>query len=219
MAKRYKEKSRKNLKINKKRLTKRQDEQENRKIKFKNIVFLIVIIIIIIVVVIGIKLNWFDNHGSKEIGNIAEAESETVKEIVEKIEENKKIKSNLLNPEELNKEIDEIINENGQSNSSYITQIHYKLKDLNNGKIDVYYKANGNELVKMVINIKSKEIESTEKYEDEYLLSKPKIRNNLQENIEEDFNKKKKESNAQDKIVNIIITNTEIVINTNVDNS
>lgn len=198
MAKRYKEK-----------------EKKNSIFKIKNILLFIAIVAIII---LAIRQNWF-YFIEQAIRNMKKEtiSSQETQEVTINIEKNKKLNSNLLKPSELNNEIDGIIKEGIENvNDNYIIKIHYKLEELNKGTIDIYYKAGENELIKMSINITNKEIENVEKYEDEELLKKDKIVENLEENIEEDFNKRKKEIISEKRIVNIIITNTEVVINTEV---
>ena len=65
----------------------------------------------------------------------------------------------------------------------------------------------------MTINIETKEIETTEQYEDEFLFSKNKIEENLDENIEEDFDKNKEKIVPETTFLNVIITNTKVVTN------
>lgn len=198
-------------------MAKRYKEKENKNsiFKIKNILLFIAIVAIII---LAIRQNWF-YFIEQAIRNMKKEtiSSQETQEVTINIEKNKKLNSNLLKPSELNNEIDGIIKEGIENvNDNYIIKIHYKLEELNKGTIDIYYKAGENELIKMSINITNKEIENIEKYEDEELLKKDKIVENLEENIEEDFNKRKKEIISEKRIVNIIITNTEVVINTEV---
>lgn len=195
-------------------MAKRYKNNERKKGKIKYFLFFLAIIIIL--VAYGIHQKWFVRE-TKQENNQEISGEKVVEEITEKVEKNRKLTSNLLNPKELNDEIMSILADT-YPEGSYITKIHYKLKNLESGNIDIYYKANGKELLKMVVNIDSKEIESTEKYEDEYLLSKGEILNNLTENIEQDFNNRKAEMELGNKVVNIIITNTEVVINTSINN-
>lgn len=202
-------------------MAKRYKEKTKKKFKIKNILICIIFIILFAVIIIGVKQKWFDfDHIKQRIKDQEEQEIsfELFQNITKKVEENRKLTSNLLKPSELNNEIDSMINEEEENkDNNYIVKIQYKLKDLNTGTIDIYYKAGKDNLIKMVVNIENKEIESTEKYEDKELVKKDKIRNNLEENIEEDFNKRKEKLNSEYEVVNIIITNTEIVINTGVE--
>ena len=73
------------------------------------------------------------------------------------------------------------------------------------------------QLLKININILEKKIESVEEYKDDALLEREKIVNNLSENVQDDFESKKDKLDSENKSVNVIITNTEIVINTSFD--
>lgn len=133
---------------------------------------------------------------------IEKKENETVK--LQEIDNN--LNSNLLSPEKLN---DEIVKKIGEE--YYIVKLQYKLQKLDKGKIEAYY-SNGKDIIKMTINIEDKKIEKIENCEDEFLTKKLKIVNNLEENVKQDFEDNKSKLN-KDNELNIIITDTEIVIN------
>ena len=198
-------------------MAKRYKEKEKRKLNIKNILIFLVIILIIVFIIIGIKQKWFDFDYIKNMLEQSKQEEisfELFQNITRKVEENKKLSSNILNPAELNNEINAIINEGEETkNSNYIVKIQYKLKTLSSGTIDIFYKVSENDLIKMTVNLETKEIESTEQYEDEFLLSKSKIEENLEENIEKDFESRKEEIIENATFLNVIITNTEIVTN------
>ena len=198
-------------------MAKRYKEKEKRKLNIKNILIFLVIILIIVFIIIGIKQKWFDFDYIKNMLEQSKQEEisfELFQDITRKVEENKKLSSNILNPAELNNEINAIINEGEETkNSNYIVKIQYKLKTLSSGTIDIFYKVSENDLIKMTVNLETKEIESTEQYEDEFLLSKSKIEENLEENIEKDFESRKEEIIENATFLNVIITNTEIVTN------
>ena len=198
-------------------MAKRYKEKEKRKLNIKNILIFLVIILIIVFIIIGIKQKWFDFDYVKNMLEQSKQEEisfELFQNITKKVEENKKLSSNILNPAELNNEITAIINEGEETeNSNYIVKIQYKLKTLSSGTIDIFYKVSENDLIKMTVNLETKEIESTEQYEDEFLLSKSKIEENLEENIEKDFESRKEEIIENATFLNVIITNTEIVTN------
>ncbi len=174
-------------------------------------IILFIIIVIIAIVCIGINKNWFGNH--KEHNNEPES---LPQEIISKLQQNSTLNSNLLNPEELNNEIFSKLG-NISQDEVYATRIHYKLKSLDNGTIDLYYEINNSKLLKININILEKKIESVEEYKDDALLEREKIVNNLSENVQDDFESKKDKLDSENKSVNVIITNTEIVINTSFD--
>ena len=198
-------------------MAKRYKEKEKRKLNIKNILIFLVIILIIVFIIIGIKQKWFDFDYIKNMLEQSKQEEisfELFQDITRKVEENKKLSSNILKPAELNNEINAIINEGEETkNSNYIVKIQYKLKTLSSGTIDIFYKVSENDLIKMTVNLETKEIESTEQYEDEFLLSKSKIEENLEENIEKDFESRKEEIIENATFLNVIITNTEIVTN------
>lgn len=198
-------------------MAKRYKEKEKRKLNIKNILIFLVIILIIVFIIIGIKQKWFDFDYVKNMLEQSKQEEisfELFQNITKKVEENKKLSSNILNPAELNNEITAIINEGEETkNSNYIVKIQYKLKTLSSGTIDIFYKVSENDLIKMTINLETKEIESTEQYDDEFLLSKNKIEENLEENIEKDFESRKEEIIENVTFLNVIITNTEVVTN------
>ena len=187
--------------------------KEKQKSKQKCIIFIIIIIIIAILIFVAIKNNWFNGSNLQE-----EKQDETTqlsKQISEYINKENKLNSNLLNPTELSNEVYSQLS--GISQGGYIVKMHYKLKTLDDGNIDVYYKINDNELLKLIISVENKTVENMEEYKDDSLLEKEKITDNLNENIEEDFNRRKEDSENENAIVNIIITDTEIVINTSLE--
>ena len=198
-------------------MAKRYKEKEKKKLNIKNVLIFLVVILIIVFIIIGIKQKWFDFDYVKnmlEQSRQEEISFELFQNITKKVEENRKLSSNILNPAELNNEINAIINEEEEAeNKNYIVKIQYKLKTLNSGTIDIFYKVSENDLIKMIINLETKEIESTEQYEDEFLLSKNKIEENLEENIEKDFESRKEEIIENVTFLNVIITNTEVVTN------
>lgn len=198
-------------------MAKRYKEKEKKKLNIKNVLIFLVIILIIVFIIIGIKQKWFDFDYVKNMLEQSKQEEisfELFQNITKKVEGNKKLSSNILNPAELNNEITAIINEGEETkNSNYIVKIQYKLKTLSSGTIDIFYKVSENDLIKMTVNLETKEIERTEQYKDEFLLSKSKIEENLEENIEKDFESRKKEIIENATFLNVIITNTEVVTN------
>ena len=227
MAKRYKEKERKRRQNPAQRYKEREyKEVDSRNIKNKrkktNLKIMIIFIIMLVAIVgIGINQKWFNfNISSNEEKEITEEEKEAdkiIKEITDKAEQQTIIlENNLLNPEELTNEISsklEIMSEG----ETQVIQIHYRLKSLNSGTIDIYYKINNTDLIKINVNIDEKKIENIEEYNDDNLLQKEVIGDNLKEEVEEDFESRKESLDIENKSINIIITNTEVVINTGVD--
>lgn len=197
---------------------------EKKKGKVKYIVFLIIIIVVF--VYIAMEQKWFgiinENKNISEKTKQEEYKEEETDKIIEQIHEkvenkNEPINANLLNPEELNNTLIQTLNNKEQE--SYIIKIHYKLKKIDIGYVDVYYNVNNNIILKLTINVNNKIVESMEEYDDENLLRKNKIESNLAENIEEDFNRRFKNIENENTIVNIIITNTEVVINSSIESA
>lgn len=193
-------------------MAKRYKEKNIKKTK-RNFLILVIIIIIIIIFLYNDKINqlWNNIFNFKE-NNISI--NEEVKLDID-FDKNKGLNSNLLNISELDNEIHNIIVNSIQNiGECEIIKIHYQLEEINKGKIYVYYKIANNKLVKTIINMENKLIESIEEEENTELLKKDKIIENLSEDIEEEFYKKKEEITKEYMMVNIIVTNTEVVINT-----
>ena len=173
-------------------------------------IILFVVIIVAVIVFIGVNQNWFNssNETSKEEDNLIQG--------IRKELESSILESNLLNPEELNNEIISKLSDVSQD-EAYVVRIQYKLKALDNGTIYLYYKINNTNLMRVNVNISEKKIDSIDEYSDDTLLAKYKIGNYLKENVQEDFESKKDKLDSESKSVNVIITNTEVVINTSVD--
>ena len=176
------------------------------KIKY---IILLIIVIIIAIIFIGINQNWFSSND--EVNNV---EENSIQVLSKKIENNS-LESNLLNPEELNNEI--ISKLDASQEKVDAVRIQYKLKALDSGNIYLYYKINDTDLIRVDVNISEKKIENAEEYNDDVLLSKEKITDNLKENVQEDFESKKNKLDSDSKRINVIITDTEVVINTSVD--
>ena len=228
MAKRYKEKERKKRQNTAQRYRKREyKEVDNKNIKNKskktNLKIMIILIILLVAIIgIGINQKWFNfNISSNEEKEITEEEKEAdriIKEISDKAKQQSIIlESNLLNPEELTNEISSKLGTMSEGETQVI-QIHYKLKSLDSGTIDIYYKINHIDLMKINVILDEKKIGNIEEYTDDNLLQKEVIGDNLSENVQEDFESKKAKLDADNKSVNVIITNTEIIINTSFDN-
>ena len=92
----------------------KENEKKRGKFKLKNILLLIILIVTITILIIGIKQDWFKFNYIEEKIKAQQAEeisAEIFQNITQKVEENRKLTSNLLKPAELNNEIDSIINE------------------------------------------------------------------------------------------------------------
>ena len=93
--------------------------------------------------------------------------------------------------------------------------MNYKLKDLENGKVELFYKINDSEILNLIINLKDKKLEKAEELQDNEMLEKKEVIENINEDIKTDFeeNKNKLKPDEGKNILNIIITDTEIIIN------
>lgn len=187
-------------------MAKRYKRKENKKWK----IFLFFFIIIII---IGIIILWQKNNNLNE-NKVIETEIENVvlQEIVENIRQNNDIlSSDLLVPKEICIEIEEILKSNIENGS--IIKINYQLKSLEEGNLFLYYKLGENNIVKIEIDIASKMIQNISNYNESDLDGKSVIKENLNENIKKDFENNKSKLENDNNRLNIIITNTEIIIN------
>lgn len=185
MEKRYKQKSNKNK---------------------KTIVVIIAIIIVIIIVFFLIN-----NKGKKTIINntLTESINEALEYDNNEVEEknnNIKLSSNLIVPEELNKEMLSNIGQDAE-----LIKIQYKLINLEDGEIELFYKDEG-KIIKIEVNIKEKSIVNMTEIEDDELIKKSKIQDNIKENIE-NYYEENKELLNDEKVLNIIITDTEVIMN------
>lgn len=52
--------------------------------------------------------------------------------------------------------------------------MNYKLKDLENGKVELFYKINDSEILNLIINLKDKKLEKAEELQDNEMLEKKK---------------------------------------------
>lgn len=125
--------------------------------------------------------------------------------------ENVSLSSDVLIPKDLDNEVRS--NFESKLKDSDIVRIHYKLKSLEEGTVQLYYKLNEEKLYLVQVDISSKKIIEADEVEDEDLLNKSAIINYLNEDIKQDFDGYKNDLNTEDSRLNIIISNTEIVIN------
>lgn len=182
MAKRYKDESRRNYKV-------------NEKINIKKIV------ICLIIIAVALGLLFIIKHNNKiEVGN---AKINTYKIA--------NLNSDLLIPKDLNEEIKKELN----IENIKLVKMNYKLKDLENGKVELFYKINDSEILNLIINLKDKKLEKAEELRDNEMLEKKEVIENINEDIKTDFeeNKKRLKPDEGKNILNIIITDTEIIIN------
>ena len=94
-----------------------------------------------------------------------------------------------------------------------VVRIHYQLKTLEDGIIRIYYKLDDEKIYSAEVDIASKVITKFEENEDEELAQKSTIEDNLEEDVKQDFETYKDRLNGENSRLNIIISNTEIIIN------
>ena len=196
-------------------MAKRYKESKNKKVnKTKIILFFLVIIVIIgIVIFINNKPNNEEKNNTEniEVGKQPKIQEEVLQEITETIKkDDNKLSSNLLDPEEVCKEVKTISNE--EIGNGYIVKINYQIKTLEEGKLFLYYKLENSNVIVIEINIEDKQIENITNYDGNDLAEKPEIKDNLKEDISKYFEKSKSKLEEESK-VNIIITETDIISN------
>lgn len=198
-------------------------KEKKRKFKHKGMIILLSALIVII----GYTIYYFvdsnknqqnevknnDNIYNSTINEVNNTEKDYTETEINVEEENLKTKlsSNILNPVDLNNEVLEKIKEveNGE-----IIKIQYKLKSLENGVIELYYRTEKTIYV-VEVDIASKTAKNAIEYKEKDLNTRQVITDNLKENINEDFERYKEKINNEGKCLNIIITDTEVVLNTN----
>ena len=94
-----------------------------------------------------------------------------------------------------------------------VVRVHYKLKTLEEGTAQVYYKLENSKIYLVEVDIASKSITDYKEIEDEDLVKKSSISDNLEEDVKQDFEKYKDRITEESGRLNIIISNTEIIIN------
>lgn len=201
----------------------------NKKSKNKK-KFLRYLICLIIILIIGYTLYYNfikkDNNQNEILDNaIINKEQVENKSNVKYSEDNdKKFNKNEQNTEKnvslssdvfIPKDLDSEVRNNfaNELKNSDIVKIHYKLKSLEEGTAELYYKLDKNKMYLVQVDISSKKILKTDEVEDKELSKKSEIVNYLNEDIKNDFEQYKNELNIEGSILNIIISNTEIVIN------
>lgn len=146
--------------------------------------------------------------GISKIDTMIKDRNETIKtkNMIENIDKN--IHSDVLIIEELNKEMIEKLGK-----EYYIVKSKYKLNSLDKGTIENYY-TNGTTVIRILIDIEENKISEINEIQDEELNKKTEIGNNIKENIKQDF-EENKSNISEEKVLNIVVTDTEIIINTN----
>ena len=174
-----------------------QERKDNRKLKRISLSVVAVIIIIAIIIAgyfIVTKINSTDANGEIRISNAE-----------------KKLSSDILILNDLNNEVIEHLD----MKNMQLVKAHYKLENLETGIVNLYYKVDDKEIVKVDINIKDKVIEKAEKQENAEEMSLTQIGNNMTRDIKKYFNDNQKRLKPDEgkNILNIIVANEQIIIN------
>ena len=162
MAKRYKSEPIKKTSSHKKSPNKRNRVIDKRKV----LAVIIIIAIIIAGYFIVTKINSTDSNGEIRISNAE-----------------KKLSSDILILNDLNNEVIEHLD----MKNIQLVKAHYKLENLETGIVNLYYKVDDKEIVKVDINIKDKVIEKAEKQENAEEMSLTQIGNNMTRDIKKYF--------------------------------
>jgi hypothetical protein len=190
LAKRYKSEPTKKTSSHKKSPNKRNRVIDKRKV----LAVIIIIAIIIAGYFIVTKINSTDSNGEIRISNAE-----------------KKLSSDILILNDLNNEVIEHLD----MKNIQLVKAHYKLENLETGIVNLYYKVDDKEIVKVDINIKDKVIEKAEKQENAEEMSLTQIGNNMTRDIKKYFNDNQKRLKPDEgkNILNIIVANEQIIIN------
>lgn len=123
----------------------------------------------------------------------------------------KKISSDILVLNDLNNEVIEHLD----MKNMQLVEAHYKLENLETGTVNLYYKVDDKEIVKVDINIKDKAIEKAEKQENAEEMSLSQIGDNINKDIKKYYtdNQKRLKPDEGKNILNIIVENQQIIIN------
>lgn len=190
MAKRYK-----NETAGKSSSHQKARSRSSRKIdKRKVLIFFVIIIILIAGYFIITNIRNSETNGEVRISN-----------------SDKKISSDILVLNDLNNELIEHLD----MKNMQLVRAHYKLENLETGIVNLYYKVDDKEIVKVDINIKDKVIEKAEKQENAEEMSLAQIGDNMNKDIKKYFtdNQKRLKPDEGKNILNIIVENQQIIIN------
>jgi len=167
----------------------------SRKIdKRKVLIFFVIIIILIAGYFIITNIRNSETNGEVRISN-----------------SDKKISSDILVLNDLNNEVIEHLD----MKNMQLVEAHYKLENLETGTVNLYYKVDDKEIVKVDINIKDKAIEKAEKQENAEEMSLSQIGDNINKDIKKYYtdNQKRLKPDEGKNILNIIVANEQIIIN------
>ena len=190
MAKRYK-----NETAGKSSSHQKARSRSSRKIdKRKVLIFFVIIIILIAGYFIITNIRNSETNGEVRISN-----------------SDKKISSDILVLNDLNNEVIEHLD----MKNMQLVEAHYKLENLETGTVNLYYKVDDKEIVKVDVNIKDKVIEKAEKQENAEEMNLTQIGDNINKDIKKYFtdNQKRLKPDEGKNILNIIVANEQIIIN------
>lgn len=190
MAKRYKNNSSGKTTSHQKEGSRSQRKIDKRKI----LIFFVIIVILIAGYFIITNLNSNQTNNEVKISNF-----------------DKKISSDILVLSDLNNEVIEHLD----MKNMQLVRAHYKLENLETGTVNLYYKVDDKEIVKVDINIKDKKIEKAEKQENAEEMSLSQIEDNINKDIKKYYtdNQKRLKPDEGKNILNIIVANEQIIIN------
>ena len=174
-----------------------QKEKNKSQVKINKTKILIFVVVIVILIAMFFIINNIKSSSTSNEVRIRNSE--------------KNISSDIFQLNDLNNEVIEHI----EKNNMKLVRAHYKLENLENGKIILYYKVGEQELFQVDIYINRKKIEKVEKIDNSEILSLEEIGDNINRDIKKYFtdNQKRLKPEEGKNILNIIVSNTEIIIN------
>ena len=193
-------------------IKKYKENKKNKVNKTKIILFFLITIIFICIVFF-----WNNNTTETNLANTSESsidkiENDVFQNIIEEIkQEDNELSSDLLEPDEACKEVKTLSND--KIGNGYIVKINYQLKNLDDGKLFLYYKLEDKNVVLIEVDVASKQIQSIENYDGSDLAEKLEIKENLKTDVKEYYKENESGLLADEYRVNIIITNTDIISN------
>lgn len=202
-------------------MAKRYKEKEKKKSSHKVVILLFIILLII---AIGVTI-YFINRNTDDSVEASQSESDdngsgeeegSKEEASEEKQEDgsneESASGDKISPSELNQKV---LEENEKVEGGKIIKMHYKLESLDAGNVLLYYRLETGTVYVVDVDISSSKIKSTKKYEENDLENKQEIVDNLSTNINEYFEKYKEKLQSEGRLLNVIITDTEVVINLN----
>lgn len=182
--------------------TKRQNEPKyksrkkssGRKISLKKVF----IFIIIIAIIVGIYFLITNNNNNLEVNSELN------------VSRYKDITSDFFKAKDLNNEVIE----NVDIEEMQVIKIRYKLESLEKGKVIFLYKIKDNKMLEVTTNIETKKIEEAKVIESPDDANRDPIEVNLDADVKQFYkdNTKRLKPDEGKNILNIILTNTEIII-------